>query len=216
MKSTYFDSAALDMVQHHLSKAESRFKIRTREYAPDGKLHKSDFTYLEVKAKHGNVSDKFRIKVPNGHMAAFTEGKPLLTDIKLAKANPHIGLADLVKRVDDLNNAMTTFMLRPSCEVSYARSAFSDGVVDGLRVTFDEGVRFNVLNDGNSGSLSKNDPDINNMVNGYSPQDHIILEVKHHGNVPDWLTQFLNKNNVAKTSFSKYCYSMGKYTKDKS
>ena len=187
MKSTYFDSAALDMVQHHLSKAESRFKIRTREYAPDGKLHKSDFTYLEVKAKHGNVSDKFRIKVPNTHMAAFTEGKPLVTDIKLAKANPHIGVADLVKRVDDLNNAMSTFMLRPSCEISYARNAYADGNPDGLRVTFDEGVRYNVLNDGNSGSLSKNDLEIDNMVSGYSPKDHIILEVKHHGVKPDWL-----------------------------
>src|SRR5581483_9034919 len=53
MKSTYFDSSDLAMVKHHVSKAASRFKLRTRDYAPNGKLHKSDFTYLEVKAKHG-------------------------------------------------------------------------------------------------------------------------------------------------------------------
>src|SRR5271165_1362860 len=44
MKSTYFDSVNLDMVKHHMSKVADRFKIRTREYAPNGKLHKSDFT----------------------------------------------------------------------------------------------------------------------------------------------------------------------------
>jgi len=215
MKSTYFDSADREMVRHHLSKADSRFKIRTREYAPDGKLSKSDFTYLEIKAKHGNISDKFRIKVPNTHMTAFAEGKPLVTDIKLAKANPHIGVADLVKRVDDLNHAMSTFMLRPSCEISYARNAYADGAADGLRITFDENVQYNVLNDDQSGSLSKNDPEIENMVAGYDPKNHIILEVKHHGVKPDWLTQFLNKNNIAQTSFSKYIYSMGSHAKDK-
>ena len=146
MKSVYFDSTNLDMIQHHLSKAQSRFKIRTREYAPNGKFSKSDFTYLEVKAKHGNVSDKFRIKVPHSDIEAFKKGLPIIPSLQLIKANPHIGVADLVKRVQDINSAQQTFSMHPSCEISYNRRAYGDGNIDsGLRVTFDEGVTSNVL-----------------------------------------------------------------------
>jgi SPX domain protein involved in polyphosphate accumulation len=221
MKSTYFDSKNLDMVKHHTSKAASRFKIRTRDYAPNGKLHKSDFTYLEVKAKHGDVCDKFRIKVPKASMQSFEKGLPIIPNIDLIKANPHIGVVDLVKRVADINGAMQTFDLRPSCEVSYTRRAFSDGAKDdGLRVTFDEGVKYNVLDIVSTSageSLSKdNDSDgLAKMVAGYSPADHIILEVKHHGSTPDWLNQFLNDHKIVKTQFSKYCYSMAKHAKGK-
>jgi len=221
MKSIYFDSSNLDMVKHHVSNAESRFKIRTREYAPNGKLNKSDFTYLEVKAKHGNVSDKFRIKVPNDSMEIFKSGKPLLPTVRLIKANPHIGIADLVNRIQDLNKAMSTFNLRPSCEVNYTRNAFSDGNPnDGFRVTYDQNVRSSVLDlvpTKGLENLTKDDSKelLLPMLNGYSPSNHIILEVKHHGSTPDWLTQFLNANNLTKTSFSKYCYSMTKHVTKK-
>src|SRR5579884_4304886 len=111
MKSMYFDSSNLDMVQHHLSKAVDRFKLRTREYAPNGKLHKTDFTFLEIKAKHDNITDKFRIKVPKDVMESFTKGAPLTADAKLVKMNPNIGVADLVKRVGDINQALELFHL---------------------------------------------------------------------------------------------------------
>src|ERR1035437_10829458 len=134
MRSVYFDSANLDMIKHHISKAVSRFKIRTREYAPNGDLAKTDFTYLEVKAKHGEVSDKFRIKVPKDDIEGFKKGLPIIPSIKLAKANPHIGIADLVKRVGDINAAQQTFNMKPSCEITYNRRAYTDTATDsGLR-----------------------------------------------------------------------------------
>ena len=217
MRSVYFDSKNLDMVKHHVEKATSRFKLRTREYAPDGNLAKSDYMYLEVKAKHGEVCDKFRIKVPKSDIESFKKGLPIIPTAQLIKANPNIGVVDLVKRVMDINTAMTKFELRPSCEVCYTRRAYSTGSVDdGLRVTFDEGVNHNVLDvipTSLSNALNKEsgDDSLNNMVNGYSPDNHLILEVKHHGAIPDWLTQFLNDHKVVKTQFSKYCYSMAKH-----
>jgi hypothetical protein len=217
MRSVYFDSANLDMIQHHLSKADSRFKVRTREYAPNGELAKTDFTYLEVKAKHGDVSDKFRIKVPNEDIHTFKMGLPIIPSIKLAKANPHIGMADLVKRVNDLNHAQRTFNLHPSCEITYNRRAYSDGQTDsGLRVTFDEGVGYKVLDVVPTAMTDKlikeeGQSDLNNMVSGYDPEHHMVLEVKHHGTTPDWLAKFLNDHKIVKTSFSKYCYSMAKH-----
>jgi SPX domain protein involved in polyphosphate accumulation len=223
MKSVYFDSSNLDMVQHHMSKANSRFKLRTREYAPDGKLHKSDFTFLEIKAKHGDISDKFRIKVPKDDMETFKKGAPLTPTIQLAKMNPNIALPDLVKRVADINQALELFHLRPSCETQYVRRAYTDGTANdaGLRVTFDEGVQYKVLDvipTGISNDLSKAGEEGNNlrsMVDNYSPKDHMIVEVKHHGTVPDWLTKFLNDNKLQKTNFSKYCYSIAKHATGK-
>ena len=223
MKSTYFDSSNLDMVKHHMSKANSRFKLRTREYAPDGKLHKSDFTFLEIKAKHGDISDKFRIKVPKDVMEIFKKGAPITPTIQLAKMNPNVALPDLVKRVADINQALELFHLRPSCETQYTRRAYTDGAANdaGLRVTFDEGVQYKVLDvipTQITNELSKGGEDSGNlrsMVDSYSPKDHIILEVKHHGTVPDWLTKFLNDNKLQKAQFSKYCYSITKHATGK-
>jgi SPX domain protein involved in polyphosphate accumulation len=223
MKSMYFDSSNLDMVQHHLSKATDRFKLRTREYAPNGKLHKTDFTFLEIKAKHDNITDKFRIKVPKDVMESFTKGAPLTADAKLVKMNPNIGVADLVKRVADINQALELFHLRPSCETQYVRHAYTDGTANdaGLRVTFDEGVQYKVLDvipTGISNELSKGNEEnchLRGMVERYSPNDNIIVEVKHHGTIPDWLTKFINDHKLEKTNFSKYCYSIAKHATGK-
>src|ERR1035437_4289270 len=223
MKSTYFDSSSLDMLQHHMSKANSRFKLRTREYAPDGKFQKTDFAYLEIKAKHGDITDKFRIKVPKDCMETFKKGAPITPTIQLAKINPGIALPDLVKRVADINQALELFHLRPSCETQYTRRAYTDGTANdaGLRVTFDEGVQYKVLDiipTGISNELNKAGEEKNNLMNmisSYSPNDHIIMEVKHHGTVPDWLTKFLNDNKLQKTNFSKYCYSIAKHATGK-
>lgn len=225
MKSTYFDSSSLAMVQHHMSKANSRFKLRTREYAPDGKLHKSDFTFLEIKAKHDDITDKFRIKVPKDDMEAFKKGAPITATARLVKMNPNIGVADLVKRVSDINQALELFHLRPSCETQYIRRAYTDGTTNdaGLRVTFDEGVQYKVLDvipTQISNDLSKAGEERNSlmsMIDNYSPADHLIVEVKHHGaGYPDWLTKFLNDNKLQKTQFSKYCYSIAKHATRKS
>jgi len=224
MKSTYFDSMNFDMVKHHMSKANSRFKIRTREYAPNGKLHKTDFTFLEIKAKHGDICDKFRIKVPREDMETFKKGAPLTATVKLAKINSNIALPELVKRVADINQALELFHLRPSCETQYSRRAYTDGTVNdaGLRVTFDEGVQYKVLDvvpSQISTDLNKGDSEeqqtLLHMIDNYQPKDHLILEVKHQGSVPDWLTKFLNDNKLAKTQFSKYCYSVAKHATGK-
>lgn len=223
MKSTYFDSCNLDMVKHHMSGANSRFKLRTREYAPDGKLHKTDYTFLEIKAKHENITDKFRIKVPKGDLESFKKGAPITATIQLAKMNPNIALPDLVKRIGDINQALELFHLRPSCETQYVRRAYTDGTANdaGLRVTFDEGVQYKVLDiipTGIRNELNKAGDErdsLMGMIDRYSPSSDMILEVKHHGTVPDWLTKFLNDNKLQKTNFSKYCYSIAKHATSK-
>ena len=223
MKSTYFDSSNLDMVKHHMSNASRRFKLRTREYAPDGKLQKTDFAFLEIKAKHNNVTDKFRIKVPKEDMETFKKGAPITPTVKLAKMNPKVALPDLVKRITDINQAMELFHLRPSCETQYSRRAYTDGAVNdsGLRVTFDENVKYHVLDvvpTGISNELSKAGEERNslmNMIESYSPKEHIIVEVKHHGTVPDWLNKFVNDHKLQKATFSKYCYSIAKHATGK-
>ena len=35
-----------------------------------------------------------------------------------------------------------------------------------------------------------------------------ILEVKHDGQVPAWLTSFLKARQIPESCFSKYCYAM--------
>jgi hypothetical protein len=32
-----------------------------------------------------------------------------------------------------------------------------------------------------------------------------VLEVKHMGEIPSWLTQFLSEENILSVKFSKYC-----------
>jgi len=224
MKSIYFDSSSLDMVKHHMSKAGDRFKIRTREYGPNGKLHKSDYTFLEIKAKHGDITDKFRIKVPKTDMDNFKKGIPITPTLQLAKANTNIALPELVKRVADINQALELFHLRPSCETQYVRRAYTDGTPNdaGLRVTFDEEVQYKVLDvipTQISTELQKDNSEerstLMSMVENYKPNDHMILEVKHHGSVPDWLIKFLTDNQLQKTQFSKYCYSIAKHATGK-
>jgi len=220
MKSTYFDSANFDMLKHHASKAASRFKIRTREYAPNGKLNKSDFMYMEVKAKSGNVTDKFRIKVPKEDVETFKKGAPITPTVKLIKANPSIGIQELVKRITDINQSMELFHLRPSCETSYNRRAYTDGALNdtGLRITLDEDVNYRILDvmpSSVSSELNKAGEErspLLSMVDNYNPKEHVIVEIKHQGaGYPDWLTKFLNDNKLQKTNLSKYCWSLTKH-----
>lgn len=205
MRSIYFDSANCDLMRHHLAKAASRFKIRIRQYVPDGLLAKSSGFFLEVKAKNSHVSDKFRFKISQESLDKLFKGEELSLD-EVTAANPNSLKIELASRLNDINTAISHFTLRPTCEVTYLRKAFADGE---FRVTVDDDIKYKPVSSFNHNELVKNliTPE---LVDTYVPEKHIILEVKHQGTVPTYLTEFLTKHNIQKASFSKYCYSMSK------
>lgn len=61
IRSVYFDDKNLACLRSYLSSESKRFKLRTRQYAPNGLW--SDNTYLEYKAKIEGVCKKSRIEI---------------------------------------------------------------------------------------------------------------------------------------------------------
>lgn len=209
IESLYFDSPSLKVFRDHFATGISRFKLRLRQYGPNGRFSPdTEPCHLEMKQKSDGVSRKFRFKVGFTAKLALLAGRTLPSDFAEEKKKKEL----ISERCTQVNSAISDFGLRPQAKVTYERQAFER---DGLRVTVDDNVRAELL-----APLS---PDLVNellqssemerareMIGQYS-SDVVIVEVKHSGITPDWLKNFFIASQTAPASFSKYCYSISQH-----
>jgi SPX domain protein involved in polyphosphate accumulation len=211
IESVYFDSPDFQIYQMHFAaRQEERFKVRARSYAPNG-VPGDGSAHLEYKSKHAGVSKKTRFQIGPEELKLLWEGYTIPGDSKtLEGRNPELEEEKLEERVKHINTLISGIRLKPSCIVRYRREAFEGG---NLRLTIDDQIAFETTRSfsGMRPMLDSN-PDLNEaairMRTAFQHGEYLLVEVKHPGSVPLWLTEILNANHCQKAKFSKYCYSV--------
>lgn len=209
IESLYFDSPSLKVFRDHFKSGISRFKLRLRQYGPNGSFAPdTEPSHLEMKQKADGVSRKFRFKVNLKAKLALLAGRTLPADFAQAKKKKEL----ISERCTEVNSAISNFGLRPQAKVTYERQAFER---DGLRVTVDDNVRAELLTPLSpelvSELLSSTELERAKEMIGQYSSNVVIVEVKHAGFTPEWLNNFFAASQTAPASFSKYCYSISQH-----
>ncbi|MCB4755567.1 MAG: polyphosphate polymerase domain-containing protein [Elusimicrobia bacterium] len=181
VSSLYFDSRELTLFYEKLDGLRFRRKLRMRTYG----LHPQD-GFLEIKQRLDQTIQKRRLKRPLGELLSFASQPAPLFHLDSVYAEAY----SLIK----------TYDLRPIVVVAYDRHAFVAKNEPGLRITFDQNIRYN--------TRCLNLPlSIENSRFFVSPTMG-VLEVKCNHFIPTWLLTRLNQLEVAQDRISKYCFSI--------
>lgn len=208
IESLYFDSPSLKVFRDHFKNGISRFKLRLRQYGPNGKFASdTEPVHLEMKQKTDGICSKFRFKVGGEARLALLAGDTLPADFAEHKKKKEL----ITARCLQVNSAISDFGLRPQARVTYERQAFER---NNLRVTIDDNVRAELLTPLDPAAVEElaQSPEMERakqMICQYSSKV-LIVEVKHSGHIPKWLQNFFVSSQTEPASFSKYCYSIGK------
>ena len=181
----YFDTSDDYLIRTSLAKPKYKEKLRLRAYGvPD----KNDLAFLEMKKKFNGIVNKRRTKIP------LQDGYRFVSDngiVNLSEGmNPQVvrEISCMIRRYG---------MLEPKVMIAYDRLAYFEKGNPDLRISFDTGIRSRRdnlrLEEGNDGAL-------------LIPKGMWLMEIKTASAAPLWLTNLLAREDIYKTSFSKYGY----------
>lgn len=180
VSSIYYDTEDYRLIRASLDKPDYKEKLRVRAY---GTVSPQSKVFVELKKKCDGIVYKRRAEMSLQEADLLLRGKQTDADTQIIRE---------IRYFLQLYNPIPIAML------SYRRIAYT-GSEPGLRITFDDDIRFR------TGTLR--------LTAGAWGQDLLspgttLLEVKAPGAIPIWLCELLNENEVFPTSFSKYgiCY----------
>lgn len=175
IQSLYYDSDDFRLVRASIEKPIYKEKLRLRCYG----LYDGDKdVFLEMKRKYDGIVYKRRIATKEQEIQDIFAGRAPASQIG--------------REIGYFLSFYPT--LSPKVMILYDRSAWQDTATD-LRVTFDRGVRFRT--DG---------LDCHTSLTGTPllPPDTVLMECKSGTAFPLWLSHLLCREEIVKTSFSKY------------
>lgn len=175
----YFDTDSYLLIRRSIEKPAYKEKLRLRSY---GRAAADTTVFAELKRKCKGVVYKRRVSLPEEEAMPWLLGSP--------------GTArdgQISREIDYFLDYYGT--LKPRVFLSYERRAWYAKDDPGFRVTFDE----NIL-------CRQEDLSLRSPVYGQPvlPSGKILLEIKCAGGIPLWMTDFLSREKLYKTSFSKY------------
>ena len=189
----YFDNENFQMVQDTLLRLYGREKLRMRTY--DAQPTEDSQVFLEMKKKVWEDGTEV------GHKYRLTSNAQSVEDFVLhGHADHTIDDLRLEEELDQLRERYG--QLLPKMHISYSRISYK-GIKDRkVRVTIDKDLIFR-----------PNPTSITEGKYGYPliDEDHMIMEIKVPGVMPDWLETILVKFGIERHSFSKYGTSYKKY-----
>ena len=212
-RSFYMDNPDMDAFRDSIDGIKPRFKVRIRQYSPNGKKWE-DVAYVELKAKDKDgVTKKVRIRIRDSQIDDVLSGKEIISTEDLLDLNRDISREVLWKRTAAINSIISKYGFRKQLVVEYERRAYSD---DELRVTIDNGLCYydaRSIDDSTVRSIKNSDDwqDTEKRVGKVSSKDYVILEVKHQVKTPGWIRDLLEKYNAKEVKFSKYCAAVTTY-----
>ena len=179
IRNIYFDTENYRLIRRSIESPVYKEKLRVRSY----ELASADSTvFVELKKKFDHIVYKRRIPLKTNQAEEWLSGntgRPANTQI--------------AKEIDYFLNFYK--VLVPKLFLSYEREAYYSKNDSNLRITFDE----NILSRQTDLTL-KTDAWGENVL----PEELTLMEIKCSGSIPKWLAKALSKNNLYKTSFSKY------------
>lgn len=178
VRSVYFDTIAERFYEEGLEGLEQRNKYRIRIYNGN-----ADFIKLEKKSSIRSLKKKTAIQIPQEKVRGVLQNEVL--EISDDSEN-------LMKEFAMLQN---TILLRPKLIVRYYRTAYISDIGN-IRITLDRNIGVsNCVED-----FFENDV----IYTPILPQNIHLLEIKYDGILPGYLARLLNREDLRRTSFSKY------------
>lgn len=175
----YFDTPNEVLVRRSNEKTIYKEKLRVRSY---GIANDNSTVFVELKKKFNGIVYKRRVDMLYSDATNY-----------LCKHNAPPKQTQITNEIDYFCSCYEN--LKPNIILSYEREAFFSKKDTNFRITFDK----NILWRNYDLSLSKGTYGENLLENNI-----VLLEVKTALGIPLWLTDFLSKNHIYKTSFSKY------------
>lgn len=179
IRNLYFDTDNFLLIRRSIEKPAYKEKLRLRSYA----LATKDSTvFVELKKKYDSVVYKRRIPLAEKDAVRWLlEGKKRPQDTQIAR---------------EIDYVLSFYgKLKPTVFLSYEREAYYCKDGSDFRVTFDDHIL-----------CRQEDLTLTAEPYGESilPEGMVLMEIKCSGGIPLWMTEFLSKNKIYKTSFSKY------------
>lgn len=179
IRNLYFDTDNYRLIRRSIEKPAYKEKLRIRSYC---KASPDTPVFVELKKKYKGVVYKRRIPLPEKDAVNW------------------ICSGNVCTVQTQITNEIDYFLayygnLHPTVFLSYEREAFYAKDGSDFRVTFDE----NILCRQSNLSLESD-------VGGNLILEHglTLMEIKCSGGIPLWMTEILSKEQIYKTSFSKY------------
>lgn len=179
IRNIYFDTDTYRLIRHSLEKPVYKEKLRVRSYR---KADQDSEVFVELKKKYKSVVYKRRVALPEHEAFDW-----------LCGGSFHPEDSQIVEEIEYFRTYYHT--LHPACFLSYERDAFYSLGGDDFRVTFDS----NIISRGKDLSLETDVWGTQLLEPG-----QVLMEIKTPGGIPLWMTDFLTRNRIYKTSFSKY------------
>jgi SPX domain protein involved in polyphosphate accumulation len=189
----YYDTDNWDLIYKSLEKPSYKEKLRLRLY---GEYSSESLGFLEMKRKYDGIVYKRRIAFPLG-------------ELKYRRVNEIVS-ADGSQISREISYFLQVNPVSEKIHIAYKRTAYNGIEDDGLRITFDREIVFDLCSLNND-YFSEYDPD-----SGYRIEDHriigknqVLMEIKTSYAMPLWLSRILSENNIFPVSFSKFgvCYA---------
>ena len=178
----YYDTGNFELIRRSIEKPVYKEKLRLRSYGTPGI---NDEVFFEIKKKYKEEVFKRRISMSAIAFENY-EKKGIEPDVPRQVLN-------------EIEYFKSHYNPQPRIYIAYERSAFTGTREEGLRITFDENIRFRIddldLSHGDYGTVILD-------------ESKCLMEIKTLGSMPMWLSQALNELEIYPNSFSKYghCY----------
>lgn len=173
----YFDTPDFLLIRRSIEKPVYKEKLRVRSY---GVATGNSEVFVEIKKKFDKIVYKRRISTTESNVRNVLSGN--------CENSTQIG-----KEIDYFMKFYKE--LAPRVFISYRREAFYAKCDKDFRMTFDRNILWR-------------DYDLSLKSGIYGtpvlPEGCVLLEIKTATSIPLWLTGFLSRNKIFKTSFSKY------------
>lgn len=183
----YFDTDNYDLIIQSIEQPMFKEKLRARSYGGFDKV------FFEIKTKlcgkDNNVGYKRRVRITKNDYKKVASGKCKISDVMIKNADTPNDY-QIALEVDYL---IDYFDLKPMILVFYRRESYQGE--NGLRITFDEKLKYRTENIG----FSKRKID----KYYFDDEKNIIMEIKAHGAWPLWLARKMSQERIFPEQFSK-------------
>jgi SPX domain protein involved in polyphosphate accumulation len=190
VNSLYLDSTDFELLERKKNKFPNRFNLRVRSYGDGSKPP----YFLEMKCKKGEIVDKIRSRVEDEDWSTYFSYNK---DLSLLTTTNRDNL------IKFFINAMN-LQVEPKILTQYERLAYFSTIDDYARVTFDRSLRFQMVD---NFTVTPDPQKMNNYDFGSAfgeDKSSIVLELKSHRKVPQWMLDMIRIFGLNKKSFSKY------------
>jgi len=179
IRNIYYDTDNYRLIRKSLEKPVYKEKLRVRSYR---QVASDEEVFVELKKKYKSVVYKRRVNLPNGQACDYLDRK--------ISAPVH---SQITEEIDYFLDFYET--LAPKVFLSYEREAYYTKEPGEFRVTFDENILWR-----------ETDLSLEKGIYGEAilQPGQTLMEIKTPGNIPLWMVDVLSKEEIRKTSFSKY------------